>query len=213
MTRRLSPCGPRALAALLLATALALAADPLRAAETVLWPAHAQALAAARAELDARLSRHMASPASGKAAQQMRALADAPAQPLPDRLSLAGRWKVRSLQANDRGAYAYNFVPCTLEREGPSGLRLTKDKGSQRRLGLILDRDADAFLFVGGRYHADEPPRAYSGFAVDDVNDPHARADTSRDSIGLVRAVGRDHLIILFAPADGTSEIYELRRS
>lgn len=193
-----------------------LLAGPLSAArggEDILWPEHVTQLQEARAELDALLAPHMTSPASAKAAQQMRALADAPVQPLPERLSLAGAWTVRSLQVNARGAYAYGFVPCTLRREGPSGLVLVKDKGSQRRTGLILDGDGKAFLFVGGRHHADEAPRGYSGLQVEDVNDPNAKADTSRDSVGLVRALGPGHLVILFAPADGTSEIYELKRS
>lgn len=192
---------------------LAVGLTAARGGEDILWPEHVTQLGEARSELDALLAPHMNSPASAKAAQQMRALADAPAQPLPDRLSLAGAWTVRSLQVNARGAYAYGFVPCTLRREGPSGLLLVKDKGSQRRTGLILDRDGAAFLFVGGRYHADEAPRGYSGFEVEDVNDPNAKADTSHDSMGFVRAIGPGHLIILFAPAGGTSEIYEMKRS
>lgn len=200
-------------AALVVPLILAVSLSTARGGEDVLWPEHVTQLGEARSELDALLAPLMNSPASAEAAQQMRALVDAPAQPLPDRLSLAGAWKVRSLQVNARGAYAYAFTPCTLRREGPSGLLLVKDKGSQRRIGLILDRDGAAFLFVGGRHHADEAPRGYSGFEVEDVNDPNAQADTSHDSVGLVRAIGPGHLIILFAPADDTSEIYELKRS
>ncbi|MCB1445657.1 MAG: DUF4893 domain-containing protein [Rhizobiaceae bacterium] len=197
-----------------LALPLALGPRPAFAdgVEDLLWPRHIAALAEAEAELTGLIALHMDTSADAKA---MWDLFNAPPAPLPNRLSLEGRWRVRSLQIRQDAVNIYGFFPCELRREGATGLVLDKTSGSQKRLGLILDdRIEDAFVFVGGSYTTGEPARNYSGFAVDDVKAPgsHLGIDMSADSVGLVRSLGRDHLLIIFASNDGRSEMYELKR-
>src|SRR5690606_14391092 len=131
----------------------------------------------------------------------------------PERLSLEGGWRVRSLQVHQGAVNIYDYFACELRREGPSGLLLDKNRGSQKRIGLVLgDYSEESFLFLGGSYTTGEQPRGYSGFAVEDVNAAGAGdgVDMSRDSIGFVRSLGRDHLLIVFAPVNGRAEMYEL---
>lgn len=191
-----------------------LVAQPARAqgVENLMWPQHVEALSDAAAELSGLIALHLDTSDDAKA---MWNLFNAPSAPLPDRLSLEGGWQVRSLQVRQGAVNIYDYFPCVLRREGPSGLVLDKSRGSQKRIGLILGDDSeDAFLFLGGSYTTGEPPRGYSGFEVDDVNAAGADAgiDMSNDSVGFVRSLGRNHLLIVFAPVNGRSEMYELKR-
>jgi len=207
-----SPRARHTLAALLIPAMLwtspVLAAGP----EDSMWPEHIEAVSDAGAELSGLIISHLE---RSEAAKEMWALFNAPVQPLPDRLSLEGTWQVRSLQVHQFGANVYDYFPCRIRSEGPTGLVLDKNRGSQKRIGLILgDYAEDAFLFLGGSYTTGEDARSYSAFEVDDLRAEGATEsiDRSRDSVGLIEAIGPNHLRIIFAPVGGKSEMYELKR-
>ena len=212
MIQRISSRARHALAALLIPAMLWASPVLAAGAEDAMWPEHVEAISDAGAELSELIASHLD---RGGAAKEMWALFNAPVQPLPDRLGLEGKWQVRSLQVHELGANVYDYFPCEIRREGPTGLVLDKNKGSQKRIGLILgDYSEDAFLFLGGSHTTGEDARNYSGFEVDD---PYAEGasdgiDRSRDSVGFMEAIGPNHLRIIFAPVDGRSEMYELKR-
>lgn len=212
MMQKLACRARAALVAIIVPAMLWVSPATAAGAEDSMWPEHVEAISDAGAELSGLIASHLDRSA---AAGEMWALFNAPAQSLPDRLSLEGRWQVRSLQVHQLGANVYDYFPCEIRREGPAGLVLDKSRGSQKRIGLILgDYAEDAFLFLGGSYTTGENVRSYSGFEVDD---PYAEGagegiDRSHDSVGLVEAIGPNHLRIIFAPVDGRSEMYELKR-
>lgn len=212
MIQYLASVARKAIAALILPAMLSASPGMAAGAEDAMWPEHVEALGDAGAELSGLIASHLD---RSDAAKEMWALFNAPVQPLPDRLGLEGTWQVRSLQVHRNAANVYDYFPCEIRREGPAGLVLDKNRGSQKRIGLILgDYFEDAFLFLGGSYTTGEIARNYSGFEVDD---PHAAdadegIDKSRDSVGLVEAIGPNRLRIIFAPIDGRSEMYELKR-
>jgi|GEM_PF-2069316 len=185
----------------------------------LLLPEHAKLLGSAESYTRKQVTPHLqdADAEVKKAAQEMLALMEATRKAIPSRDELAGKWKVRSLQANDLGAYAYPYFPCDLIAEGPKGLVLNKDKGSQRRVGLLIhdeateDAEADeslppSLLFLGGSYYSDEPPRGYSAL----MGDPDTAMGTERDSVGFLYALSPTRLMLIFAPLNARSEIYEL---
>ena len=188
----------------------AVAAVPAAAEDDLLWPDDASALASAGNAMRALANKH-ASTDSQEAADIL-ALLDIKAQPIADRLALAGPCKVRSLQANDLGAYVYPFFKCEFRREGPNGLQFRKETGSQRRLGVILEEGdlGDGLLFVGGSYYDYTSPRPYSGF--DRLDNPGSNPDRSTDSVGLLTRIGKNRYMMLFAPKEGRGELYEITR-
>lgn len=181
-----------------------LATLPLHAqtADEILTPAQTEALANAETDLRASLAPH-ASGQDAATATDILAVIGGERLPMPDRLSLAGApCKVRSLQVTADIAIAYPFFSCAFRQEGPAGLVLQKDSGSQRRLGLLAPgEDGTSLIFIGGRYYGYEAPRGFSGFGS---------GDPAFDSLGLMYRGGTDRYYIIFAPTDGRSEVYEI---
>lgn len=206
----IGPSLHRAYRAFALLLFLTMAAVPAAAEDELLWPDDASALASAEISMRALANKHAARDSQEAAA--ILALLDMTTQPITDRLALAGLCKVRSLQANDLGAYVYPFFKCEFRREGPGGLQFRKETGSQRRLGLILEEGdlGDGLLFVGGRYYDYTSPRPYSGF--DRLDNPGSSPDRSTDSVGAFYKIGKNRYMMLFAPRDGRGEIYEITR-
>ncbi len=187
-----------------------MAVVPATAEDDLLWPDDADALASAEISMRALANKHAATDRDESAA--IVALLDMEPQPIADRLALAGPCKVRSLQANDLGAYVYPFFKCEFRREGSGGLQFRKETGSQRRLGVILEEGdlGDGLLFVGGSYYDYTSPRPYSGF--DRLDNPGSKPDRSTDSVGALYKIGKDRYMMLFAPKGGRGEIYEITR-
>lgn len=172
-----------------------------------LKPAEAAALVTAEESLKTIATKHLEA-SNKETAANAKQIADLLALPrieFGDRLALEGKWKVRSLQVNDLGAYAYPYFPCEFVREGPKGLRLEKNAGSQRRSGLIGDDGKGGIIFIGGKYYTDETPIGYSGFQEESV-----KTDPTRDSYGTLHRLGKGHLILIFGE---TREIYEFKKA
>lgn len=164
------------------------------------------ALTGAEGGLRTDLLKWEATPASQAAAVEMRKLLSLPRLKISDSVELEGEWRVRSLQVSPYGANAYPYFPCRIFSEGKA-LVFQKSKGSQRRQG-VLGRSGDGeFLFIGASHYEGDPAPLYSGIA-----DDSAVSDRKKDSVGTLYRVGKDHLLILFAPRDGRREIYELVR-
>ncbi|WP_411826873.1 DUF4893 domain-containing protein [Luteolibacter sp. AS25] len=176
---------------------------------SVLKPAEIKALATAEEGLKATVGNHISSQESDSAAnaKEMEALLALPRLPLGDRLALAGKWKVRSLQVGNLGAYVYPFFPCEFRKVGKDGLLLLKDSGSQRRSGLVADDGKGNFVFIGGKYYSDEEPKGYSA-----SQDEGTKVDTDRNSYGYLYRVGKNQLILIFGETTYGREMYEFKR-
>ncbi len=179
-----------------------------KADDQVLWPKDAAALMRAEADLRALAIGHTKG-FMRREAEEILTLLAAKRLPTPNRLSLDGPCRVRSLQAAGHGVFAYNDFACNFVREGRAGLRFEKKTGSQRRIGLVLEEAANkpALLFVGASYTTGEAPVHYSRLdsAVKEGGAP-------RDSVGLLYQVGAGRYIVIFAKREGRSEIYEITR-
>lgn len=119
---------------------------------------------------------------------------------------ITGRWRVRSIQVNPHGTFAYPFFAASIARERGE-LRFAKTTGSQRRSGVLLPAgDGRSLVFLGGTTVNDEAPVAYSRIA-------HPRsAPRDSDSVGrLVRIGARELLMVLDASPD-RYELYHLVR-
>lgn len=193
----------------LLALALAIPAVANETLESVVRPEHRKALMGAESKLDtaARGFVKDRDEETAAAAKALLALLELPRGKAPSPKALVGKWKVRSLQASERGVYAYPFFDCEFRAEGREGVVFHKDKGSQRRIGLIGKGENGHVIFVGGSYYSDESPAGYSA-----LQDAGAKAGSARDSVGHVFQIKSNHLIIVFAPTAYGSEIYELKK-
>ncbi len=190
----------------LLLAANVYAAEPLR---TVLKPEHAKALASAEEGMKRAASVHAKSGQTDhvKVAKEVLSLLAMRRMEIPPALKLVGKWRVRSLQVGDLGAFAYPFFDCEFRQEGEAGVIFQKDSGSQRRIGIVGADAPGGLLFVGGSYYADEEGGGgYSALQEDSV-----KTDPERDSVGHIYQVGQGHLIILFAPTRYGREMYELK--
>ncbi len=174
---------------------------------SLLKPAEATALTTAEEGVKTSATKHLESTDKETAAnaKQITDLLALPRIEFGDRLPLAGKWKVRSLQVNDLGAYAYPYFPCEFVKEGAQGLRLDKNTGSQRRSGIIGDDGKGNIIFIGGKYYSDEAPIGYSGF-----QDESVKTDPTRDTYGTLYRLGKDHLILIFGE---NNEIYEFKKN
>ncbi len=202
-----------------LAVALACAAFvlplPLSAAapflDDIIKPEHQKALQSAERELDqyARSFEKDANQTTAATARELLALLNLPRGKAPEPKSLIGKWKVRSLQANENSVRSYPFFDCEFLAEGPEGVVFKKDTGSQRRSGLVGKGENGRTLFAGGSYYSDSSPAGYSGLQESSVKTDIAH----RDSVGYVFQIDENHLLIVFAPTQYGSEVYELKRA
>jgi hypothetical protein len=183
------------------------AEEPLR---TALKPEHVEALAGAEEGMKRAATVHAESAQTDyvKVGKEVLALLALPRLEVSAPLKLVGRWRVRSLQVSDRGAYAYPFFDCSFRQEGASGVIFQKDSGSQRRIGIVGADTADRLLFVGGSYYADD--KGGAGYSA--LQEESVKIDPERDSVGAIYQLGPGHLIILFAPNRYGREIYELKK-
>ncbi|MCB1208093.1 MAG: DUF4893 domain-containing protein [Verrucomicrobiales bacterium] len=183
------------------------AAEPLR---SVLKPEHAEALVGAEAGLKQAAQTHADSdqPDHVKVAKEVLALLALPRAEAPDASKLVGKWRVRSLQISDLGAYGYPFFDCVFRQEGATGIIFHKDSGSQRRMGIVGADSEKALLFVGASYYADEKTSA--GYSA--LQEATVKTDPDRDSVGSLYQVGPGHCLLIFAPTRYGREIYELKK-
>lgn len=143
------------------------------------------------------------------AAREVIRLLEAAKEKAPAAASLVGDWKVRSLQAGEYGVFAYPFFDCQFRKEGPRGIVFQKDRGSQRRIGLVGQGSDGKLLFVGGSYtEGSRHPRGHSA-----LQDKGTAADPKNDSTAIIRQIADGHLLMIFAPTRYGCEIYELKRT
>jgi len=133
-------------------------------------------------------------------------LLDAARLNLQEESELEGRCRVRSLQANDLGAYLYPWFGCNIQREA-AFLVFHKPTGSQRRFALMEPEDKRSLFFLGGMYFSDEKPRGYSS----DYTSEPSQDERNRDAIGLVYRIAPQHYLVAFAPNALGYELYELQ--
>lgn len=172
-----------------------------------IWPRHRAAIedprAIARAWLD-----HASDPTFDPSARALagRLIDAAPRAIEPARL--AGRWRVRSIQASDLGIFVYPYFDAVIEPQG-DGLRFRKTTGSQRRSGWLFARGdrGDEYVFLGGRTMNDAPPVGYS------ADEPDAAGPRETDTVGVLYPLSPDQAVLLLdADREGGFELYELRR-
>lgn len=138
---------------------------------------------------------------------QIRELIDRPRVKFDSRAELSGQWRVRSMQADDLGAYVYDWFPARIFTEAQA-LVFDKYSGSQRHRGLMAQIDEDRVFFAGALYYGYEEPRMYSGH----MDQGAANADRDFDTTALIYKVGPDHFLMAFAPKDGRHRLYEIKK-
>ncbi len=136
----------------------------------------------------------------------MFALMDEERRPVGSDRDLIGDCRIRSLQADRLGAYAYPFFRCRIFPEGRA-LLLRKESGSQRIFGHLASENAQRMLFAGAAYIYDETPRAYSGF--DDNPSANSRKG---DVTGHLYRLGPRRYLLMLTPKNGRFELFEIRR-
>ncbi len=125
----------RCLLGLLLAVNVC-AEEPLR---TALKPELVQALAGAEEGMKPAATVHaeFAQTDQVKVGKEVLALLAMPRTEIPPAMKLVGKWRERSLQGSELGAYAYPFFDCEFRQEGENGIIIQKDSRSQRRIGIV----------------------------------------------------------------------------
>ncbi|MFC0154340.1 DUF4893 domain-containing protein [Xanthomonas dyei] len=122
---------------------------------------------------------------------------------LPGKLD--GRWKVRSIQVDQRFAYAYPYFKAEISRDA-CGYRFSKVSGSQRRSGTLypLAKDSREFAFLGASTVNDEPEGRYAPGNISD--------GTNGNSVGRLVALGPDELLLILDGGAKGFELYQLIR-
>lgn len=118
---------------------------------------------------------------------------------------LEGRWKVRSIQVDQRFAYAYPYFKAEIARDA-CGYRFSKTSGSQRRSGTLypLAKDSREFAFLGASTVNDDPQGHYAPGNVSD--------GTNGNSVGRLVALGPDELLLILDGNANGFELYQLIR-
>lgn len=120
---------------------------------------------------------------------------------------LDGNWRMRSLQASDLGAIAYQYFPARIYPAGEAYF-FDKNTGSQRHRGLMAQLDEDTVFFVGALYYGYETPRLYSSQMVGETT-PQQR---EFDAVAEIYKIGDDHFLMAFAPKNDSYRLYEIRK-
>jgi hypothetical protein len=113
---------------------------------------------------------------------------------------LEGHWKVRSIQVDQRFAYAYPYFKAEISRDA-CGYHFSKTSGSQRRSGTLypLAKDSREFAFLGASTVNDDPEGQYIPGKVSD--------GTRGSSVGRLVALGPNELLLIL---DGNAKGFEL---
>lgn len=136
----------------------------------------------------------------------MRGLLDVPRLPIDHDQEPVGRCRVRSLQVDRLGAYAYPWFDCELSAEARA-IVFHKPTGSQRRFGLLGRLDPERYLFIGAMYFSGETPRGYSS----ESSDEPSPLERERDVVGHLFRIDPGHYVIAFAAKSGRHELYDLK--
>ncbi len=124
--------------------------------------------------------------------------------------SMAGNWKVRSIQVHGADArpgfdfaYAYPYFKAAIQRKGACGYRFAKTSGSQRRTGMLypMAESRNELAFLGAATVNNDPAREY---------DP--RGDAEHASVGRLLRTGRNELLLILDAQPTRFELYQLRR-
>lgn len=158
-----------------------------------------------RKHLD-QLSEQTDDPASLDAIAQIETLVDMPRIDFAEDREVIGDWRVRSLQADGLGAYAYQYFPARIYQE-TQALVFDKNSGSQRHRGLMARAGSDVMLFVGALYYAYQEQRLYSAHM-----EPGTDPDRDYDEIAALYKIGDAHYLMVFAPKGERFRFYEMRR-
>lgn len=144
-------------------------------------------------------------PESLAAVAEMEALLDHERIPFSANNELVGSWRVRSLQVDGLGAYAYAYFPARIYPEAQA-LVFDKDSGSQRHRGLMAQADPETVFFAGALYYGYESARMYSNHTDAD------NTDRDMDAIAEIYKLGEAHYLMVFATEGGYGRLYEIRR-
>ena len=117
---------------------------------------------------------------------------------------LLADWRCRSIQVNRLGIFSYPNFRCRIKRiEGEWDFR--KLSGSQKRSGSLYQDQPGRWVFLGGQYVNDDPPRAYSGI------DDQAQSD-AYDTVGELETLADGRLRMLLDSDEDSFELYVLER-
>lgn len=114
-----------------------------------------------------------------------------------DERALAGNWRCRSVQIPESGVFAYPPFACAI-RQTSQGLFFEKTAGSQRISGLLFPDGGARLVLLGGATVNEEPQRAYTGGAANDV-------------VGTLISITRDQALLLYTGNTGP-QLYDMRR-
>lgn len=143
---------------------------------------------------------------SRAASNTIRTMLSMPRSDFGDSDDIVGEWRVRSMQVNQHGADVYDFFPSSIYPEARV-LNYDKRRGSQLRMGMLLQDLPDRYFFLGAEYRPGEWGGAHSSIRQDPTDEHRAL-----DSEGFLFMLGPRHMIMVFRPKNGRGEIYELLR-
>ncbi len=173
--------------------------------QRVAWDAHQESIQLAREIAIELLDRMQGQYVNAKAREELKALLGASAQAI-EAHALAGRWRVRSLQASAEALFAYPYFNAEFQVDGDT-LLFRKTSGSQRRSGRLYPYGDDrSWVFVGTATVNDEPEKTYSRLDARPLPEPF-------DSVGRLWILSADHAYFILDAEHGLHfEVYELRR-
>jgi uncharacterized caspase-like protein len=121
---------------------------------------------------------------------------------------LIGSWRCRSIQVDASSIYDYPFFRCSIGAEVGS-LSFDKSNGSQRRSGRLFKAEDGTYVFLGALTMNDDRKRPYSALKKEGskINNPSGGA-----SVGILRKIGHNHLLMVFDASKESYEMYELIR-
>lgn len=124
---------------------------------------------------------------------------------------LEGRWKVRSIQIDQRFAHAFPYFSAHLTRT-PCGFDFAKTSGSQRRSGQLLPMSGSSpaqLAFLGTATVNDDPAGRYG----QDSQSSNGTSDgRPRNSAGRLLRLGPNELLMILDYAADGFELYQLKR-
>jgi hypothetical protein len=155
--------------------------------------------------LDARFDATITATAGAKPSPDIAAFKEVAAgTPIAfDPAKLVGKWRCRSLQADQDGmVFSYPYFDCEIRKTADGAYQLVKPTGSQRRMGQFWPDRADRMGYTGAMYFGyDKHPLAYG-------------ENPERDEAGYLYVISpkQARLHVVNTQQPNTLELLDLRR-
>lgn len=125
--------------------------------------------------------------------------------------NITGAWRIASIQVGRTGGFSYPSFAGRIERKA-CGYRFIKTQGSQRRSGVLLpmQKDAYALAFLGSSTVNENPGKPY-GPGNRLLGQP-AGPDGPVNSAGRLLRIAPNTLLMILDASDNGAELYRLER-